>query len=80
MFVHDRGAHHEGHFHLFTTQLAPHKYIKGMHMQGLCVSKLFEHLPNAGKQKLHQNLRRQWCPSHVERHAHYCTQGFEKTK
>jgi hypothetical protein len=75
----DRGGHHQGYVH----SCSQHNYhntsiIKGMHMQGLCVSKLFEHLANVGTQKLHQNLRRQWCTSHIERHAHYCTQGFRK--
>ena len=45
-------------------------------MQGQCASNSFEHPPNVETQKLHENLRRQWCLSHVETHMHYCNQSM----
>jgi hypothetical protein len=45
---------------LFITPLAQHQ----------CSSKSFEHPPKVGTQEL-QNLRRQWCPSHVESYVHH---------
>jgi hypothetical protein len=39
-------------------------------MQGECARNLFDHPPNAKTQKMHKNLRKQCCPSHVETHVH----------
>ena len=46
-------------------------------MQGY-VSNSFEHPPNVGTQKLHEILRRQWCPSHFETYNVHCTQSIVK--
>jgi hypothetical protein len=47
-------------------------------VQMQCASKSFQYSLSVGTQKLHENLRKQCCPFHVETYVHYCTQSIGK--